>query len=206
MANQKIRIIVGLGNPGKEYAATRHNAGFIAVEALAQAIIGGENLAWREDKRLKAEVVEGNFSGSKLVFAKPQTFMNLSGVAVANIAQFYKIETKDIWVIHDDLDLPLGKVQIKMGGNSAGHHGLESITNELKSAEFVRVRFGIRGAELRITHNEEGIDTTEFVTSKFTSTELDVFNKVIEAFVAKAMEILETDGGLTETQTINSEQ
>jgi PTH1 family peptidyl-tRNA hydrolase len=131
-----MKLIVGLGNPGEKYKNTRHNLGFMVVETLGQM----KNVEWKMDKKSNSQLAVIN---SQLILAKPQTMMNASGWAVAKLASFYKVESKDIWVIHDDIDLPLGKIKIRLGGSAAGHHGAESLIRQLGTDQFVRFRLGI---------------------------------------------------------------
>jgi PTH1 family peptidyl-tRNA hydrolase len=131
-------LLVGLGNPGARYARHRHNLGFMAVEAVARAHGFGP---WRT--RFKSLISEGRLGDVKVLLQKPQTFMNLSGQAVAEAARFYKLPLDQIVVCHDEVDLVAGKVRIKTGGGVAGHNGLRSIAEQLGSADFRRVRFGI---------------------------------------------------------------
>jgi peptidyl-tRNA hydrolase, PTH1 family len=133
-----MKLIVGLGNPGEKYQDTRHNVGFMVVDKLAHEL-GGSDITWKRHEKFKAYVAQ---SGEAML-AKPDTFMNGSGVAVKSLADFYKMVPEDIWVVHDDLDLPLGKIRIRVGGGSAGHHGIDSIIKELGNDKFVRVRLGI---------------------------------------------------------------
>lgn len=132
------RMIVGLGNPGPDYDNTRHNAGFMVVDLLA------ENLRvtyWKDEAGARVGLVR--FGDEDLVLVKPQTFMNLSGKAVARLARTYEAGVRDIVVVHDDLDLPEETVRVKRGGGHGGHNGLRSLVDVLGSGEFVRVKLGI---------------------------------------------------------------
>ncbi len=132
-------LIVGLGNPGKKYQNTRHNLGFMVLDGVLAKLLPVEKTAWKENKKFNSEIAKiGN-----LILAKPQTFMNASGLAVTKITNYYKIKPEDIWVVHDDVDLLLGKMRVRKGGSSAGHRGLESIIEELGKSDFVRFRLGI---------------------------------------------------------------
>jgi PTH1 family peptidyl-tRNA hydrolase len=135
MRENKAILIVGLGNPGNEYFGTRHNAGFMAIDQLA-----GGDASWKKEKNslLSATTV----CGHKIMFAKPQTYMNNSGVAVQAIMAFYKIPLENLAVIHDDMDLPVGDVREKLGGGSAGHNGIKSIDNAV-GRDYLRIRIGI---------------------------------------------------------------
>jgi len=132
-------LIVGLGNPGKKYEKTRHNLGFAVVDALLQELAPAEKTVWRQQRRSNSLVVRV----ADLLLAKPQTMMNASGFAVAKLVKRVGLETDHLWVIHDDLDLPLGKIKIRKGGGSAGHRGVESIIKQLGTEEFIRFRLGI---------------------------------------------------------------
>ncbi len=133
-------LVVGLGNPGEKYANSRHNLGFTVVDELARKILPLAKTEWQFDKKSNAELVKVN---PQLILAKPQTFMNASGLAVSRISQYYKISTPDIWVVHDEVDLPLGKMKIRIGGAAAGHRGVESIIQQLGANQFTRFRLGI---------------------------------------------------------------
>jgi PTH1 family peptidyl-tRNA hydrolase len=132
-----MHLIVGLGNPGREYEATRHNAGFMALERLA------EKQGFDRPTHFKSsQVAKGAIGGNKVVLAWPQTYMNLSGQAVQELANFYKIPGSDILVLHDEMDLPPGRLKLDLGGGAAGHNGLASIMQHLPE-EFCRLRIGI---------------------------------------------------------------
>jgi PTH1 family peptidyl-tRNA hydrolase len=131
-------LAAGLGNPGPEYAGTRHNAGHMVVDLLAERM-GARFKAHRS----RNEIAEGRLAGVPVTLAKPRTYMNLSGGPVAALASFYKIPPERIVVIHDELDIPFGAVRIKVGGGDNGHNGLRSITQALGTNEYIRVRFGI---------------------------------------------------------------
>jgi PTH1 family peptidyl-tRNA hydrolase len=164
-----IGLIVGLGNPGEEYDRTRHNAGFMVIDRLLENFPAG-----RFEKRHTAEsfVYAGSFKGKPLSLQKPLTFMNLSGKAVAPIARKLGLKPEEILVIHDDLDLPVGKMRLKCGGSDGGHNGLKSIIAELGSASFKRLRIGI-GRPL------PG-QTVDYVLGKFEEEGIDV-NVVLNA-------------------------
>ena len=134
-----MKIFVGLGNPTAEYAATKHNVGFMLADKLAEKISASE---WRE--KFNALVAEGFFDGEKILIVKPQTFMNLSGEAVAPIMNFYKLDAAALTVAHDDMDLPLGMIRLRPKGSGGGHHGIESIIRHLGGEQnFPRVRIGV---------------------------------------------------------------
>jgi len=135
-----MKLIVGLGNPGERYQNTRHNLGFMVVEEAARKFLPFKKTKWEEDKKANALVLR---VPPDILLVKPLTFMNASGKAVAKLASDFKLQASSIWVIHDDVDLPLGKIKIRLGGGSAGHRGVESIIKELGTDGFVRFRLGI---------------------------------------------------------------
>ena len=130
-------LIVGLGNAGAKYARHRHNVGFMAADAIHDRHGFG---AWR--KRFQAEVAEGNLGGEKCLLIKPQTFMNRSGQSVGEAVRFFKLEPDDVLVVHDEVDLPPGKIRMKAGGGVAGHNGLKSVSSAIGS-DFRRLRIGV---------------------------------------------------------------
>ncbi len=134
-----IRLIVGLGNPGREYEATRHNAGFWWVDEFALA----HQFAFKAEGKFHGLAARGSVHGSELFLLKPQTFMNVSGRAVAALAQFFKIAPQHILVVHDELDLPPGSAKLKLGGGHGGHNGLKDIIAHLGTRDFWRLRIGI---------------------------------------------------------------
>jgi PTH1 family peptidyl-tRNA hydrolase len=135
-----MKVIVGLGNPGKQYAGTRHNVGFAVVDALAAGPGGG---AFRG--RFQAQVAELADAGGALLLVKPETFMNLSGQAVRQVVDFYKVPATDLLVVCDDFALPLGKLRVRAKGTHGGHNGLRSIQEHLGSTEYARLRVGVGG-------------------------------------------------------------
>lgn len=145
-----MKVIVGLGNPGLRYARTRHNAGFDAVDTLAS------RYDWKwEPGRAKTFFASGQVGAEKVVLAKPQTYMNDSGLAVASLVRFYKLAPSDLLVICDDLDLPLGKIRMRARGAAGGQHGLEDTIRRLSTTEFARIKIGIG----RPTHGrDENVD------------------------------------------------
>ncbi|MFA5188438.1 MAG: aminoacyl-tRNA hydrolase [Patescibacteria group bacterium] len=152
------KLIVGLGNPGPEYQNTRHNIGFHIIDTIAEDLI---LKSLKLNKKFQAEICEGTFGEQKIILAKPQTFMNNSGIAVKKIKTFYKIKPQDITIIHDDIDLPIGVMRISKDASSGGHKGIESIIYNLKSKNLIRIRIGIAN-ELRTK-----IPVDKFVLQKF---------------------------------------
>lgn len=143
-----MKLIVGLGNPGDEHQHTRHNLGFLSVEQFFKGFSSVNNGSWSLEKKFKSEIVAIDYQplkgkSIKVILAKPQTYMNLSGMSVSFLAEFYKIKSEDIWVAHDDLDLPVGNFKIRLGGAAGGHHGVESIIEHLGTDKFYRFKMGI---------------------------------------------------------------
>lgn len=136
---QGISLIVGLGNPGAEYAETRHNAGFRFLNAL----LAGSNQRLRHEARFSADLGKLNIAGKEVWLLAPQTFMNHSGESVAKFAHYYKIPVTEILVAHDELDLPPGTVRLKVGGGNGGHNGLADVTEKLGDPDYARLRIGI---------------------------------------------------------------
>lgn len=133
-----MKLIVGLGNPGSQYARTRHNIGFMIIDEIALS----RSASWKLDKKMQAEVAEFNFEGEKVILAKPQTFMNSSGESIQKIMQFYKINPSDVWVVFDDVDVPFGKLKLRQEGSAGGHNGVKSTIAHI-GQDFIRVRIGI---------------------------------------------------------------
>lgn len=167
-SKQEIRLIVGLGNPGAEYRNTRHNAGFIVAEAVASELQG----SFTEKKVHKGILVDKKIRGGTLFIFKPLTYMNLSGEAVAHFISEKQISPREMLLIYDDVDIPLGRIKIASGGSSAGHNGVESVISMLGDANFARLRLGIGGG------SESG-RSPDFVLSEFTVEEKEVFGKEV---------------------------
>ncbi|HLR82150.1 MAG TPA: aminoacyl-tRNA hydrolase [Paenalcaligenes sp.] len=138
-ASKAIRCVVGLGNPGAQYELTRHNAGYWLAAHFADALQAN----FSEEKKLFSWVAKAHFEGQTVLIAKPTTFMNRSGQAVAALCRFYKIEPQEVLVLHDELDLPPGAAKIKFGGGHAGHNGLRDIQKALDTPDFWRLRVGV---------------------------------------------------------------
>ncbi len=166
-------LIVGLGNPGRKYQYHRHNIGFKVVEALAEAA----GIPIRR-KRCNAEIGEGRFGGTSVILAKPQTFMNKSGDAVACLCSRRKAGRQGVIIIHDDLDLEPGRIKIKDGGGHGGHNGLRSIIERFGSGDFVRIRIGIG-------RPEGGLDPADYVLSNFSQP------AAVKEWISRAVEITE---------------
>jgi len=171
-------LVVGLGNPGRQYAGNRHNVGFLVADLLA-ARVGAK---FGRSKRAHAEVAEGRlgFGGPKLILAKPLTYMNLSGAPVSQLMQFFKIPVANVVAVHDELDLPYGQVRTKRGGGEGGHNGLRSMSKSLGTKEYARVRFGIGRPPGRQ-------DPADYVLSDFAGAE----RKELEFLVDRAADVVE---------------
>ncbi len=168
---EEIKLIVGLGNPGPKYELTRHNIAWLVLDELAAK----ESFDFDKEK-FKSQVGEFIQTGDKKLVIKPQTFMNLSGEAVQSAVHFYKLEPKNILVIHDELDLELGRIMLKKGGGLAGHNGLKSIAQSLSSQEFYRLRVGIS----KPPRGWKG----DWVLGQFTSEETQILEKVLQQSAA----------------------
>lgn len=169
-------IIVGLGNPGKQYEHTRHNVGFEVIDILADRI--GICI---EEKKHKALCGRGILEGQKVVLVKPQTFMNLSGESVRAIFDFYKVESKDIIIVYDDVSLEPGQLRIRGKGSAGGHNGIKNIIVHLGTQEFPRVKVGVG-------EKPKGMDLADYVLSRFSKEEQDTMEEAFhEAANAVAM-------------------
>jgi len=166
---ENVFLIVGLGNPGAEYAKTRHNAGFLLVEKLAAKWKCG----WANEKKFRARIAKGECNGKRILLCEPQTFMNLSGETVGALKEFYQLPLAQVLAAVDDADLPLGEIRLRPGGSSGGHHGLESIEQHLSSREFARLRIGIG-------RKDGAREITNYVLGKFDSSENELLEKVLE--------------------------
>lgn len=173
--NGSCRLIVGLGNPGAEYAGTRHNAGFEVVDRFLAKHVR----AFRERNARSGEAREGSFAGEKLIVLKPLTFMNLSGNAVMPVVRGESLKPSEILVIYDDIDLPVGRMRLRKSGGSAGHNGMKSIIEMLGTENFPRLRIGIG--------TEDAKRDPDFVLGKFSGAERETY----EALLGKAVEALE---------------
>jgi peptidyl-tRNA hydrolase, PTH1 family len=187
---EDIFLIVGLGNPGAEYANTRHNAGFLLVERLAAKW----KCDWANEKKFRARIARTASNGKRIFLCEPQTFMNLSGETVGGLKDSYQLSLERLMVVVDDADLPLGTVRLRSSGSSGGHHGLESIEQHLASREFARLKIGIG--------RKDGLrEITNHVLGRFDSAENEVLKKVLD----RAAEQVETwlDGGIEKAMQWN---
>jgi len=184
---ENLYLIVGLGNPGAEYARTRHNVGFLVVESLAERW-GAD---WAFQKKFKARLGRCRKSSHRVVLCEPQTFMNASGEAVGTVRAFYEVPLTHVLVVVDDADLPLGQLRLRPGGSSGGHHGLESIEQHLGTREYARLRVGIgrkSGAREITGHVQGRFDSTETaLADKVLRVASDQAEAWLEAGIQKAM-------------------
>ncbi len=154
-----MKLVVGLGNPGKQYEKTRHNIGFIILNYLQEKL---ESPAWSLSKKFNAEISEINLNGEKIILAKPMTFMNHSGQAVGLIMHYYKIKREDLVVVQDDKDIVLGKVKTQKDRGDGGHNGIKSIIEHINTKNFSRIRVGVASE-----NNKKMQDTAKFVLGRF---------------------------------------
>jgi PTH1 family peptidyl-tRNA hydrolase len=176
-----MRLIVGLGNPEDEYDGTRHNIGFEVVDAIADR--AGVRFS---DKKFKARVARGEIAGESCVLLKPQTYMNVSGESVGPALGFFKLTTAEVIVLHDELDLPVGRVKLKKGGGHGGHNGLRSLKQHLPADRFVRVRIGIG-------RPPPEWDPADYVLARFTSAQRKEMARAVDD-AAEAVESILRDG------------
>ena len=174
-----MKLICGLGNPGREYERNRHNIGFMAVDTLL-----ARARAELHQGKFQARVGQGSLGGEKVIFLEPQTYMNLSGRSVAEAARFYKIAVADVLLIHDELDLPFGRLQLKAGGGSGGHNGLKSTVQCLGEDGFIRLRLGIG--------KPQGPNAKERVAGYVLSNFDDAESRQLDELLAQAADAAET--------------
>lgn len=171
-----MKLIVGLGNPGEKYEKTRHNVGFVVLDKLAKVIPPrrdvGQSRGWEKSVKFLGEVI----LDKNIILLKPSTFMNESGKAVVAIKNFYKIENKDIYVVHDDLDIPLGKYKIMFGKGPQIHRGLLSVEEKLGTDEFWNVRVGIENREVR---GNKGVPGVVYSLEDFNQDEIKLIDEVV---------------------------
>jgi len=182
-----VKLIIGLGNPGRGYANNRHNIGFMCLNHFAKT----QGIRF-DKKQGQARIGSGEVAGSQVVLAKPQTYMNLSGQSVSRLVKRFNINLSDLLVIHDDLDLPLGKIRIRRGGSSGGHKGINSIIYCLDSQDFLRLRIGI-GRPIEDAAEISEADIIAYVLSDLTTEEKQVITQVVPR-VSEAILCLLTEG------------
>ena len=180
-----MKLIVGLGNPGKEYQKSRHNIGFMVLDELAKSL---ESTSFKKEEKFKAEISSGVFKGTKYLLAKPLTFMNLSGESVIKISQFYKISPEDIVIIYDDLDLPLGQIRIRTSGSAGTHNGMKSVVQSLATQDIPRLRIGIESRGELAPKQQE---TVSFVLEDFLKSEQSLVQQSLQKSEEAVRSILE---------------
>lgn len=185
-------LLVGLGNVGKEYEATRHNFGFLFLDQLID-----DYGFFSQGKRMHSEIFSGEIDGKRVILIKPQTFMNRSGIAVSEVASFFKIKPADILVFYDDVDLELGRVRIKSGGGSAGHNGIKSLDSAVGKG-YHKFRLGIGKGVVNTINQEENflirkIPASDYVLAKFSLAEMEIVKGVNQKLSQLLPEILNKD-------------
>lgn len=187
---EPLHLIVGLGNPGAEYAKTRHNAGFLLVERLAARW----KCDWTTERKFRARIAKADRNGRKLLLCEPQTFMNLSGETVGALKNFYQLPLGQVMIAVDDADLPFGTVRLRPDGSSGGHHGLESIEQHVASRDYARLKIGIgRKDNIR--------EITGHVLGRFDPAENELLEKVLERAAAQVETWL--DAGIEKAMQLN---
>jgi peptidyl-tRNA hydrolase, PTH1 family len=176
--NPAMKLVAGIGNPSAEYEQTRHNAGFMAVDRISA--VSGISLT---ETKHKSCFGRGWYCGKELLLVKPLTFVNLSGRALRSFLKYYPLSTEDILIIHDDMDIPFGRIRIKNGGSSAGHKGVASVISEMGTDKFARIRIGIGSPERK----DRGVG---FVLGRFSREEKKIVEEVLDTCVDAVEEIL----------------
>ena len=163
-----MKLVVGLGNPGKEYKNTRHNIGFNLLDSIADK----NSYFFKTNKKFNCDICETNINGEKVLLVKPLSFMNLSGTVVSRIVSFYNIDISDILVIQDDLDMEFGKIRIVFDSSSGGHNGIKNISECLGSQKYTRLKIGIS--------NNKDIDTKDYVLGKFSTDDINTLKLIYD--------------------------
>lgn len=174
-----MRLIVGLGNPGKEYENTRHNAGFMVIDHYAKK----NNIVNYKDFK-NGLYYEINYKGEKIIFLKPQSYMNLSGEVVRKYVEYFKINIDDIVIIHDDMDINIGNIKLKLNGSPAGHNGIKNIIQNLKTENVKRIKIGI---------SKNNINQIDYVIGRFNKEEINILDNVKETVCDVINDYLNTD-------------
>jgi len=167
-----LKLVVGLGNPGKKYAGTRHNAGYQAIKVVADHFSFGKT-----ENKYDALYVAGEIEGESVILAQPCSYMNKSGRVVRKFIDYYQIDVNDVIIVYDDLDLPVGKLRIRKNGSSGGHNGIKSIIYQLGSREFCRIRVGIGRPPV-------GLNVTEYVLGPFSRQEKKIMKQTYQDIIA----------------------
>lgn len=193
-----VRLIVGLGNPGKKYAGNRHNIGFMSLDYFAN-----KHGFVFSHSRGQAKIAEGRIADHEVILAKPQTFMNNSGESVGSLVRKYKVKAENLIVIHDDLDLPQGKIRIRSGGSSAGHKGINSIVEHISNQDFIRVRIGIGRPDRGDSSKPPEDGVIDHVLGDFTDDEMKIMDKVIPC-IGEILQCLLSEGLTATMNKFNS--
>lgn len=172
---EDLYLIVGLGNPGSEYAQTRHNMGFLVLDRLGESW----GARWQNERRFQSRLAQVNPEGRRILLCQPLTFMNCSGEAVQALTAYYRIPHTRLLIVVDDADLPLGSIRLRPGGGSSGHHGLESVEQHLGTKDYLRLRLGIGRV------SEEDRQIRNYVLGRFSASETEMVAKVIERSVSQ---------------------
>lgn len=184
----QVKVVVGLGNPGRQYAQTRHNFGFFVIDKLAQ-----RTSAPTSRKRMNAEISEARYGEDRLVLVMPQTYMNASGISVREVMRWYKVAPEDVLVVVDDLDLPFGQLRLRARGSAGGHNGLKSIFKETGTQDIPRLRVGI---------GRSGREAVNHVLSKFSPEEQEALPQLVDE-AADAVELWLSKGVIEAMNLIN---
>ena len=176
-----MKLITGLGNPGKQYQKNRHNLGFMILDQLAADL----KLKWQDQPKFNAYISEANFNDEKVILVKPKTFVNKSGEAVVKVVNYYKIYPNDVWVIYDDVDLDLADIRIRHEGSAGGHKGMESIIKHLATEKFNRIRVGIGD------NRRSGMTSEDYVLKNFPKKDQTAIDKVVADLLQRIAEILQ---------------
>lgn len=185
-------LIVGLGNPEKQYQKTRHNVGFKFLDALAKEMKASD---FKLEKKLEAEVASGKFNNQNVILAKPQTYVNNSGLAVKKLKNFYKLGRERIIIVHDDLDVPFGSTKLTPESGAGGHRGVQSILNQLKSERIYRLKIGLGNSKLKLARNQRSDEKRKemighLVLSSFTPGEKEQLKKIIKGGLEKIAQLV----------------
>ncbi|MBI5765927.1 aminoacyl-tRNA hydrolase [Candidatus Falkowbacteria bacterium] len=177
-----MKLIIGLGNPGEQYKNTWHNMGFLTVDELKDRF---EFENFKEHKKLKSEISIGKIGREKIILVKPQTFMNKSGLAAALLKNYFKIKIADIIIVHDDVDLPLGKIRLAKNSSAGGHNGIKSIIQSLGTKNFIQLKIGIYQDKAKL------VSTTKFVLDKISQKEKPKINGIIKKVAVGLATVIE---------------
>lgn len=188
-----MKIIVGLGNPGEQYEKTRHNLGFLVLDELLKKNEPLSKTFWDHDSKDKTATKKIKIGNEDFLLVKPLTFMNNSGFAVSKVVNYYKVEPKDVTLIHDDLDLPLGKIRVRFGGGAGGHNGVDSVIEKMGDGKFLRIRLGI-GDPKRIENSEFRVkNVDDYVLSAFAPNERSKVKSMIKEAI-KTIDLISEHG------------